>query len=121
MRLELEQVRNIEAQHLKAHNMMQIELAKRMFGYDLSDEKFGEWATNYSAQFRLILDKLVDEKPTILDDWEIEGNRDEIMLRVEELLYGKDGEKAKGGVVAEVLDVDSDETVGEPKDRTGMV
>ena len=85
--MQLEQIRDIEAQHLKAHNAIQIELAKRMHGDDLSDEKFGEWANEYSKSYRFVMDKLVDEHPTILDEWEVESNQEEILKKIEGELY----------------------------------
>lgn len=85
--MKLEQIRNIEVDHLRAHNLMQIELAKRKFGQDMPHNMFSDWAKEYSSKFRLAIDKLINENPTIMDEWENEVNRDAILLRLEEILY----------------------------------
>ena len=85
--MQLEQIRDIEAQHLKAHNAIQIELAKRKYGKNLSDDQFGKWANEYSKSYRFVMDKLVDEQPTILDEWEVESNQEDILKKIEGELY----------------------------------
>lgn len=85
--MQIEQIRDIEAQHLKAHNAIQIELAKRKYGKDMSDEQFSEWASEYSKSYRFVIDKLVDEHPTILDEWDVESNKEEILKKIEGELY----------------------------------
>ena len=124
MKLGLERIREIEVNNLKAYNFMQLELARRMYSKELAREKFPEWAKDYSVDFQLVMDQLIDEYPDIMFDWNVDANKDGILLKIEERLYGNDGERIKFSGKTGELDVNKYEQESgddEIKDRTGMV
>ena len=70
---------------LKAHNLMQIELAKGYYGFEIADEQLSEWIVKYSTAFR----KAVEENPDFIDRYAV-GNKEQkgaILEEIGHLIY----------------------------------
>ncbi len=84
----LEAVQKVEGEHIQEKNLMQIELGKRYFNGDMNSEKFmNEWIPKYSAKFRELFEKEIDENPNFFEDLADPLKRENILLKFEELLY----------------------------------
>jgi len=70
----------------RARNEIQIKLAARFYGFEIEDEQFNEWITEYSSKFA----NLMTEHPEFLEKY-VHGETDEVMEEVAEVLYESQG------------------------------
>ncbi len=68
----------------RARNEMQIKLAARFYGFEIEDEKFGEWVALYSKKFADVL----DQHPEFIGEY-VHGENDKILEEISNLLYEK--------------------------------
>ncbi len=76
----MEQFESIEKSYLKIRNAMQVELARRFYGFQ-DEDKIIEWIDEYSSAFSEIISK----NPGLISRYAI--NRDEVMNEIEKVLY----------------------------------
>ncbi|MFA6404399.1 MAG: hypothetical protein WCW03_00095 [Candidatus Paceibacterota bacterium] len=76
----MQQYETVENNFLKIRNAMQIELARRFYGFDDS-KKIIEWTEKYSKAFGII----VNNDPSLISRYAT--HREEVMDEIEEMLY----------------------------------
>ena len=80
-----------ENNHIMDINMIQFELAMA-WDKDISneDQKFIDWASLYSKEFRRIIDMEIDADPNFWENFKDEEFKKELMNRIRDKLYFND-------------------------------
>jgi len=88
-----ENIVKLEGEHIREKNLLQIDLARRLYGEQTEDRFAEEWIPAYSARFGQLFEAEIESNSDLFTELADPAKREEILKRFEDALYGAEDMK----------------------------